>query len=64
MQCADCTRIDTFDLRGFAGQAPGKGKVEVTFSIDLDGKLTVSAKNMLTGDDGHLEVDMANAITP
>ena len=42
---SDCAKIAEFDLHGFAGYAKGQASVEVTFEVDSNGVLNVTAKN-------------------
>jgi len=41
----DCVKISQFDLGGMAGHKKGQALVEVTFEVDSDGVLKVSAKD-------------------
>ncbi|MDC0666619.1 Fe-S protein assembly chaperone HscA [Nannocystis radixulma] len=45
----DCRSLARFDLRGIPRLPPSMARVEVTFQLDADALLTVSARELMTG---------------
>jgi molecular chaperone HscA len=52
----DCRSLARFDLRGMPQLPPGLARVEVTFQLDADALLTVTATELMTGTKQRVEV--------
>ncbi len=53
---ADCRSLARFTLRGIPPMPAGMARLEVTFSVDADGLLHVSAREVTTGIEQRVEV--------
>lgn len=59
----DCTMLGQFEFSGFSQGARGEVKIEVTFEIDTDGIVNVSARDLASGVEASTAISLSSGLS-